>query len=307
MGNKRVSLYIELDELASSHAKPYYLCCFSGRASRSSQNKSALIKLRLLFPLCLACSFFPSDKTALWGSPAYHSMTRTALAIIDLQEDFLPPNGSLAIAGGRDIIPTINSLLDVKKYPWDAVVATQDWHPSNHCSFASQHGLAPFSQKSFTRPDGAIDAETGKPVEKVFTVWPDHCVQGSFGASLEQRFADKFDALTVPTATVKKGYLQDREYYLCLCDCWKMHRTESEEFLRLQNVTRVVFVGLAYDYCVLNSAVDCADCGFDTYVVSLCCRSVDPNSVEASEATYKGAGVCILPTVEALDALLAGD
>ncbi|SGZ46867.1 CIC11C00000001827 [Sungouiella intermedia] len=229
-------------------------------------------------------------------------MLKVALVVIDLQEDFLPPDGSLAVADGRSIVPAISDLLNTEKYPWLAVIVTQDWHPANHCLFASQHGVQPYTELEFEHPLGEKNCVTGEIKKQKQFVWPDHCVQESFGATVESLFLEKFEQLNgkLPTALVKKGYLQDREYYLCFTDCWKLHKTEMEEVLQTNGITDVVFVGLAYDFCVLNSAVDCLDSGFNTFVIRSCSKSVYPDKVDETEKLYRDAGVHIVETVEDL-------
>lgn len=217
-----------------------------------------------------------------------------ALVIIDVQEDFLPPDGSLAVADGRSVIPRISALID-DKYPWLAIVVTQDWHPYNHCLFASQNRVDPYTEKEFQHPLGEKNSSTGEIKTQKQIVWPDHCVQNSFGATVETLLLKKFeDVKNIPTTIVKKGYLQDREYYLCFTDCWKLHKTEMEDFLVAHSITDVVFVGLAYDFCVLNSAVDCLQSGFTTYVLSDCCKSVYPDKLKETERLYEEAGVALV-------------
>lgn len=218
-------------------------------------------------------------------------MTKVALVVVDLQEDFLPEDGSLAVPHGRDIITNINRLVDARKYKWLAIIATQDWHPANHCSFASQHGVAPYSELEFKHPLGEKD-DTGNVKTMKQYVWPDHCVQESFGATLEESFLTLFNTTEdVPKKLVQKGYLQDREYYSCFQDCWKLHHTEMEDFLKSEGVTDVIFVGLAYDFCVLNSARDCAAAGFNAYVIKECSRSVYPDKEAETDKLYAEAGV----------------
>ncbi|KAG5419557.1 PNC1 [Candida metapsilosis] len=214
-------------------------------------------------------------------------MTRKALVVVDLQEDFLPPNGSLAIANGRSIVKPIIDLINPPLLnQWSLVIATQDWHPSDHTSFASQHGVKPFTELDFKHP------ETGE-VKKQF-VWPDHCVQGSAGAELESSFAKAFDGIqSVPTANVKKGYLQDREYYSCFQDTWGLHHTEVKQTLLDHQIDEVVFVGLAFDYCVMNSAIDSAK-SFKTYVVKSLSKSVTPENESKVDETYKNSGVIVV-------------
>lgn len=220
---------------------------------------------------------------------------KTALVVVDLQQDFLPPHGSLAIAHGRDVVPFINALMDVSKYPWSAVIATQDWHPPNHISFASQHDLLPFATVEFRHPSHPDH----KLVDTFKTqVWPEHCLQNTFGSSLDTLFVAGFNQLDKKVAKhiVKKGYLQDREYYSCFKDIWKLHKTEMESLLRELQITDVVFVGLAYDFCVLHSAIDCRDLGFNSYVIKSCCKSVTPS--DHTDAIYTQNGVQVLDSID---------
>lgn len=226
-------------------------------------------------------------------------MKNIALVVIDVQEDFLPPSGSLAVSGGREIISPICNL--VSEYPWLAVVLTQDWHPPNHCLFAKNNNAEPFTEVEFSHPLAEKD-DSGVVISKKQVVWPVHCVQDLKGACIDDRVLSVFEEIKgkVPAAIVRKGYLEDREYYLCFCDCWKLHNTEMTEFLKENHITEVVFVGLAYDFCVLNSSADCLERGFKTYVLRDCCRSVYPDSILATEVKFREAGVHIYDNVDSL-------
>lgn len=218
---------------------------------------------------------------------------KAALVVIDLQHDFLPPKGALAVAEGDKVIPRIIQLLN-PNLPWLAVVATQDWHPHNHALFASQHGVEPFSEIEFAHPLGEKNCQTGEVKKRSNVVWPPHCVQNTPGAELEETFCNAFRKVGVPKVVIRKGLLQDREYYLCFTDTWKLHKTGMEQFLLEHGITDVVFVGLAYDYCVLNSAVDSLLSGFTTYVVRNCCKSVNPENEAQVELQLQQAGVHVV-------------
>lgn len=218
-------------------------------------------------------------------------MPQRALVIIDLQEDFLPPNGALAVPGGREVVPLINDLL--QSYEWSAVIATQDWHPQEHTSFASQHNLPPFTQLEFSHPLGELDPATGNAKSQTNTVWPDHCVENTKGSSLEPAFKSLFDKIDLPKTIIQKGYLSDREYYSCFQDTWGIDHTGIEKYLHDHNITEVVMVGLAYDFCVLNSAVDAVKAGFKTTVLKDYCRSVYVDKLEETEGKYRDANVII--------------
>lgn len=223
-------------------------------------------------------------------------MLKPALVIVDVQYDFLP-GGALAVKDGDEIIPKIEKLLNLEKYPWLAVVITQDWHPKDHCLFALKHKVEPFTDIEFEHPLGEKNCTTGEVKKHLETVWPEHCIQDTRGAAHESRIMEKFEKVVskiVPTAIVKKGYLPDREYYLCFTDCWKIHHTEMEDFLMENNVTDVVFVGLAYDFCVLHSACDALNSGFNTFVVRDCCKSVFAGLEEDTEKAYRASNVNIV-------------
>ncbi|GMF02080.1 unnamed protein product [Ambrosiozyma monospora] len=112
-----------------------------------------------------------------------------ALIIVDIQEDFLPPNGSLAVNEGRKIIPKILDLLDLKKFNWKAIIATKDWHPANHVSFASNSGQEPFTTKTFNHPT------KGSEVTKEQVLWPEHAIQNTFGSAFPEEFAIVFNQM----------------------------------------------------------------------------------------------------------------
>ncbi|CCE80407.1 Piso0_003523 [Millerozyma farinosa CBS 7064] len=218
---------------------------------------------------------------------------KAALVVIDLQYDFLPPDGSLAVANGNDVVLPIINLIK-NKNQWNLLIATQDWHPKDHISFASQHNTSPYTELSFTHPLKEKD-DGDELLTKKQTVWPDHCVQGTHGAELNEQFKKEWDNITEPEKyVVKKGYLQDREYYSCFMDVWGLHKTEMTSVLHEHGITDVVFVGLAYDFCVLNSAIDASRLGFNSYVIKECCRSVYADKVADTDNKYSHAGVKVI-------------
>lgn len=223
---------------------------------------------------------------------------KSALVVVDLQEDFLPSDGSLAVKEGRDIISPICDLLDLSKYNWSTIIATQDWHPHDHISFASQHGVPPFTEIEFKHPLG--HKQDGETITFTTPVWPDHCVQNTFGSSIDALFIAKFNQLDdqIPKSIIRKGYLKDREYYSCFKDIWKLHKTEIEDELTKLGVTDVVFVGIAYDFCVMHSAIDCKNAGFNSYVVKSLCKSVVPENDDKTDLSYTEKGVKVLQSVD---------
>lgn len=166
---------------------------------------------------------------------------RRALVIVDFQNDFTP-GGALAVAGGDEIAARINELAASGGY--DLVVATRDWHPPDHGSFAEEGGI-----------------------------WPVHCVQGTPGAelhpALDQAHVD---------VVIDKGQDPEAEGYSGFED------TELERLLRARDIDEVTVVGLATDYCVKNTALDALRLGFDVEIDSEAVRGVDVEPGDAEQA-----------------------
>lgn len=167
-----------------------------------------------------------------------------ALIIVDMQYDFLP-GGSLAVNEGDLIIDRINKLQE--KY--DVVVATQDWHPENHKSFASQH-----PEKI---PFDVIELNGTRQV-----LWPDHCIQGTKGAELHKGInQNKISAI------IRKGMDPNVDSYSAFFDVNKKNPTGLHGFLKDYNITSVYVCGLAADYCVYYTAKDALALGYTTYIL----------------------------------------
>ncbi|MBB3931066.1 nicotinamidase/pyrazinamidase [Kaistia hirudinis] len=193
----------------------------------------------------------------------------SVLIVTDIQNDFLP-GGALAVADGHAIIPLVNDLARRFKN----VVITQDWHPAHHISFASSHpGRSPFD---------VIDLRYGPQV-----LWPDHCVQGSFGAALA-------DGLDIPHAQmiIRKGYHAHTDSYSSFFEADRKTPTGLTGYLFERGIERVYVVGLATDFCVSWSAQDARIHGFETFVIEDACRAIDTNnSLAAASAAMDAAGV----------------
>jgi nicotinamidase/pyrazinamidase len=201
-----------------------------------------------------------------------------ALILVDIQNDFYP-GGSLAVPDGDSIVPVVNRLQ--KKF--DLVVATQDWHPRGHGSFASTHG----------KPVYESILLHGAPQ----TLWPDHCVQGTPGAELvagldKARIARVFQKGTDPAIDSYSGFL----------DADHKNSTGLADYLRAQSVTTIYIAGLATDYCVKYTALDAAHLGFRTHVIADACRGVNlqPGDSDAALAAMKAAGVKIIRSISIL-------
>jgi len=186
-----------------------------------------------------------------------------ALIIVDLQYDFLS-NGPLEVPLGDEIIPEINRL----QPEFDLVLATQDWHPAGHKSFASVHGgFQPFD---------VIDLEG---LEQV--LWPDHCIQGTSGAAL----TDQLDMRRIE-AIFRKGTDVAIDSYSGFFDNGKRKNTGLVGYLRDRSVTAVSVCGLAADYCVHFTAMDALEQGFDTYVIESVVRPIDVSAYEEKRSAF---------------------
>jgi nicotinamidase/pyrazinamidase len=196
-------------------------------------------------------------------------MTDSVLLVIDVQNDFCP-GGALAVAGGDEIVPGINALMD----SFGAVVLTQDWHPADHSSFASGHpGKAPME---------SIEMSYGPQV-----LWPDHCVQGTEGAAFHHGLrTDRADMV------IRKGFRRQIDSYSAFFENDHVTPTGLEGYLRSRGIGRLVCVGLATDFCVNFSAVDAARLGFEVEVRQHLCRAIDINgSLAAARRGMQDAGV----------------
>lgn len=207
-----------------------------------------------------------------------------ALLIIDIQNDFLPPNGSLAVSAGDEIInPVIQLARDPK---WACVVMTKDWHPRDHISFARNHNLPDFSQFTYESPlhDGQSQSAT---------LWPVHCVQDTVGSEVPEAITEAFERLDVPHTIVNKGYLSDREYYSGFNDIWEDHHTELNDFLKSQKTTEVYVVGLALDYCVKNTAISASKLGYHTTILQNYTRAIAPESIPRLKQELSTYGIAL--------------
>ena len=194
-----------------------------------------------------------------------------ALIVIDVQNDFCP-GGALAVAEGDQIINRINMLMG----EFQTVVLTQDWHPADHSSFASNHaGKAPF--ETLTMPYGPQ------------TLWPDHCIQGTVGAEFHR------DLRTDPAQLViRKGFRSAIDSYSAFFENDRSTTTGLIGYLSARSVRSVTFVGLATDYCVAYSALDAVRLGLKATVLLGACRGIDlGGSMAAMTEQMRAAGVAL--------------
>ena len=205
-----------------------------------------------------------------------------ALIVVDIQNDFLP-GGSLAVPDGQAVIPVANAAMERARKAGSIVVATQDCHPRNHGSFASQHEHADV---------GTVIALDG--LDQV--LWPDHCIEGTPGVAFpEELRTDLIDRVFT------KGGDPMVDSYSGFFDNDRRHATGLAAFLRDHGVIAVSVLGLATDYCVKFTALDAVAEGFDTTLVLDGCRGVNlnPGDVDAAIADLRDRGVSIERSEEA--------
>jgi nicotinamidase/pyrazinamidase len=207
--------------------------------------------------------------TKLWAAGTIKPDDTSALLVIDVQNCFLP-GGSLAVKDGEQVIPVINRLAKA----FTNVILTQDWHTPGHISFASSHaGKKPFE---------TVELSYGKQV-----LWPDHCVQGTDGASLSQNLAIPQAALVV-----RKGFHRDVDSYSAFTEADGKTTTGLEAYLKARKLQRLFVAGLATDFCVAWTALDARKAGFETYVIEDACRGIDTQgSLVKAWADMENAGV----------------
>ncbi|WP_426061406.1 bifunctional nicotinamidase/pyrazinamidase [Hymenobacter sp. B1770] len=202
-----------------------------------------------------------------------------ALLLIDIQNDFVP-GGRLAVPEGDAIIPLVNAL----QPQFDLVVASQDWHPAGHQSFASSHA----GRMAFDHIDLHGLSQT---------LWPDHCVQETPGAALHPAL----DTRGVE-AIFRKGMAPDIDSYSAFYDNGHRKATGLTDYLRGRGITDVYLVGLAGDYCVYFSALDAHAAGFATVVITDATRAISAEGFGAARADLESKGVRLLESSAVLGA-----
>lgn len=196
-----------------------------------------------------------------------------ALILVDIQNDFVT-GGALAVPQGETIIPLVNQLIP----KFDLIVATQDWHPQNHGSFAANHK---------GKDAGQIIDLNG--LDQI--LWPVHCVQESEGAE----FVKELNTESVEKIFVK-GTDITVDSYSGFFDNGKKKDTGLGDYLKEKGVTEVYVVGLATDYCVKFTAIDAKELGFDTYLIEDATKGVNlqPNDVNQAIEDMKNIGINVV-------------
>jgi nicotinamidase/pyrazinamidase len=201
-----------------------------------------------------------------------------ALLVIDVQNDFLP-GGALAVEDGDEVVPLINRLAARFK----SVALTQDWHPADHASFASNN-------------DGAKPFDVAQMPYGPQILWPDHCVQGTNGAALS-------DGLQIDHAMLilRKGANPEVDSYSAFLEADGKTATGLAPLLRARGIERVYLCGLATDFCVAYSALDARANGFEAFVIADACRAIDADgSLDSALAKMNAAGVVQVQSAEIL-------
>lgn len=195
-----------------------------------------------------------------------------ALLLIDIQNDFLP-GGALAVPAGDEIVPVANRLMG----EYELVVATQDWHPADHQSFAAQH-------------PGKRALEVIKLDGLDQVLWPTHCVQHSWGAA----FAPTLNQIRIHHV-VQKGIDRCVDSYSGFFDNARRRETGLERYLRSRSVDTVHIMGLATDYCVKATALDAVELGFHAVLLTTGIRGVNLHPGDSQQAIdqMRAAGVAI--------------
>ena len=196
---------------------------------------------------------------------------REVLLIVDVQNDFCP-GGALPVPQGDDIVPVVNRL----GREFAHVILTQDWHPRGHASFASSRpGKQPFD---------TIEMSYGQQI-----LWPDHCVQGTHGAAFHR-------GLDVPHAelVIRKGFRSTIDSYSAFRENDRRTPTGLASYLKVRGFERVTLCGLATDFCVLFSAIDAREAGFEVSLAASACRAIDVDgSLARAMRSMSKAGVTV--------------
>lgn len=212
-------------------------------------------------------------------------MDQSVLIAVDVQPDFLP-GGALAVESGDAILAPLDALLRAELFP--LVVATQDWHPPQHVSFASSYrGRRPYESIELYGRDQVL--------------WPDHCVQGTPGAALYSGLPWE-----AASAIIRKGTDPEVDSYSGFRNNWnaagERPPTGLAGYLRERGIQSIFVCGLARDYCVRWTAEDGMDLGFETTIIWDVTRSVDPSGDEALRSALERAGIRLIESAALLDA-----
>lgn len=207
----------------------------------------------------------------------FQNLSNAAFLLIDMQYDFME-GGALEVAQANDLIKPINNLLALN---WKTVIASKDWHPHNHVSFAfNHHNHSPFELT--TLPNGRSQM-----------LWPVHCVQDTLGSKIHS----DIDVSKIK-ATVLKGRSPHVDSYSAFFDNDHIEKTALDEVLRQHEVNTIFVAGLAADYCVKFTALDGRQLGYEVYYVLDATKFVSELNRTQTLSDLKAAGVKIISSTE---------
>jgi nicotinamidase/pyrazinamidase len=200
-----------------------------------------------------------------------------ALIIVDLQNDFLP-GGALPVPHGDEVIPLANEL----QRKFELVLATKDWHPPDHGSFAANH--------PGKKPGDRIILDG---IEQI--LWPVHCVQNTHGAE----FAPALDTSRI-AHVFHKGVERNIDSYSTFFDNARRRHTGLADYLNKRSIKDIYLMGLALDYCVKYSVMDARHLGLNTHVILDGCRGIElePGDIHRARDEMKRAGAVLLKSSE---------
>jgi nicotinamidase/pyrazinamidase len=179
-----------------------------------------------------------------------------ALIIVDMQNDFIP-GGSLPVEKGNEIVDGINHIAENFRKNKGTILLTQDWHPKEHLSFASNHpGM---------HPGDTYQSEAIGPV-----LWPDHCIQNTYGSEFSEDLKKEY-----AHAIIRKGYRPEIDSYSGFIENDKKSETGLAGYLKSLNIKRIFICGLALDYCCYATAMDGIDFGFQVYFILDLTKGID--------------------------------
>ena len=203
-------------------------------------------------------------------------LTSSALIIVDIQNDFCT-GGALAVSNGDEVINPLNRLARSFANYGGRIIATQDWHPENHISFASSH-------------PGKIAGDTVQTsLVNEQILWPDHCVKGTYGSEFHKDFN------TTPAHLIlRKGFRQGLDSYSAFFENDRNTVTGLDSYLKTTRIGTVYIGGLAADYCVYYSAMDAVRNGFRTIVIMDAVRGVSESGTEEAFNTMKNTGILFM-------------
>lgn len=231
--------------------------------------------------------FFSFKHIKTYNREEYYKMK--TLIVVDMQNDFVSPLGSLTVPKGEELIEPISKLMQDPDRDWHRIVVTRDWHPARHVSFAKNHkDKEPFSTYTYRSPRPGDDS-TQEGI-----LWPVHCVKNTWGSQLVDHIMDQ--VLTKHMKIVDKGFLTDREYYSAFNDIWNFHKTDMNKYLEKHHTDEVYIVGVSLEYCVKATAISAAELGYKTTVLLDYTRPIseDPEVVNKAIEELKAHNVNVV-------------